>query len=407
MQKLKDADVRSAKPRDRKYKLTDGGGLVLVVLPSGRKSWVYRYRAQDGRHREVVLGTYPATSLKDARNAAEEQRRLTEAGTDVVLEQQRAEVRASIVANDSFAALARAWMANEKSGWSASHSERVENRLEIDVIPVIGSMRADDIKAIDIARAIAGIKDRNALNTAKRVISIIRQVLNYGAAIGLVTDVPGEGLVRTVKAPRTQHLRALTQPDDLAAFLQDLAAWPHKTLGVPLVRIIAHTAQRAGEVRSMRWADIDWEERVWFNPVTKTGITLAIPLTDPVMDILHDQRTINGGRECVFFSPLARGPVSSAAPMDMIDSIGWRDRTTAHGFRATFRTLVVERLKFGRDLAEAQLSHTSKEVHGRAYDRTLLLDERREMMSAWSQWLLDLQSGASNVVPMMMSEGRG
>ncbi len=399
MTKLTDKQIKAAKPGDKKIKLADGGGLTLIVYPKGGKTWVWRYRV-DGKQREMTLGSYPSVGLKDARQRVEAQRNLLDTNITPDVAEMRAGVQArSGLTDTTFAGVARAWLAEERPHWAEKTYVRARNRIEKDAIPLLGTVVVEDITAVDIKAVALKIADRGSHETARRVIRILRQVLGYAEAEGLISIVPGANVIDRFKPQPKKHHPAIVEPERLALFLQALDAWPHHTLGKPLVQIIAHTGQRAGEVRKMRWADINMGERVWNNPVTKTGITLAIPLTDAVIKILNEMYKLNGHREYVFASE--NGPVSEPATMNMIRRIGFDGETDAHGLRATLRTLVTEHLGFDEKLAEAQLSHASKEQHGRAYDRTSFLAQRHVMMEAYSQFLVQLQEGGAIVVPLI------
>ncbi|MBO9410826.1 MULTISPECIES: integrase arm-type DNA-binding domain-containing protein [unclassified Ruegeria] len=384
---------------DKKIKLADGGGLALIVHPKGSKTWVWRYRV-NGKQREMTLGSYPSVGLKDARQRVKTQRNLLDTNIAPDVAEMRAEVQArSGLTVTTFAGVARAWLAEERLHWGEKTYVRASNRIEKDAIPLLGTVEVADITAVDIKAVALKIADRGSHETARRVIRILRQVLGYAEAEGLISTVPGANVIDRFKPKPKKHHPAIVEPERLSMFLQALDAWPHPTLGKPLVQIVAHTGQRVGEVRKMRWADINMGVRVWNNVVTKTGITIAIPLTNPVIDILSEMSKLNGHREYVFASD--NGPVSAPAAMDMIRKIRFEKETNGHGLRATFRTLVVERLGFDKEHAEAQLSHASKEQHGRAYDRTIFLGKRRVMMEAYSQFLVQLQASRANVVPMI------
>ena len=399
MTKLTDAKIKAARPREKKFRLADGAGLALTVHPGGNKTWVWRYRVGKTA-KEMTLGKYPATSLKDARQRVEGQRRLLENNITPEVAQMRADVQERAgVTDTTFASVARAWLDHERPHWAEKTYTRARNRIEKDAIPLLGAVEVSNITATDIKAVAHKISDRGSHETARRVIRILRQVLMFAEGEGLVTSVPGAGVIKFFRAKPKKHHPAIVEPERLAEFLQALDAWPHQTLGKPLLQIIAHTGQRAGEVRKMRWADLDMGERVWDNVVIKTGITIAVPLTEPVLDILNEMYKLNGHREYVFASE--NGPVSEPATMNMIRRIGFDGETDAHGLRATLRTLVTEHLGFDEKLAEAQLSHASKEQHGRAYDRTSYLAQRRVMMEAYSQFLVQLQEGRANVVPMI------
>lgn len=409
MKKLTDAKVRNAKSGPKKIKLSDGNGLTLVVLPTATKSWQLRYRV-GGKAKEVALGTYPATSLAEAREKADAKRGILEQGKDPAIEKRRVETQARITSGNAFRAVAQAFMAKREKNWVAPHAERFRNRMMIDAFPVLGDMPVDQIEALDIVAVAQRKLDRadaqnSRIYSAKRTMNMIGEILAFSVVMGLRSSiVDTKALGRVLEdTPAPIHRRAITKADDFALFVQALYSTSLTSMAIPVIRMALHTGQRSGEIRNMRWDDIDWAERVWSNRVTKVGTILAVPLTEPVLEILHQMRIINGNREHVFAGDRGK-PISDVLPMHIMAKLGWANRQTLHGLRASFRTLVVEVLKHDPIHAEAQLSHASKEKHGRAYDRAIYLDERRVMMASWSSWVEDLRTADGNVVVL---GGRG
>lgn len=409
MTKLTDAKVRNAKPAAKKFKLADGHGLTLVVLPTGTKSWQLRYRV-GGKAKEAALGSYPATSIADARKKAAGKRGDLEQGKDPSLEKRRAATQAKLVSGETFLDVAEAYMAKRWKDWSLAHAERFRFRMQIDVFPLIGDQPINQIEALDIVTVAQKVLARadvhnSRIYSAKKVMGFIGEILAYGVTLGLRKDLINTGALAKAldKTPAPIHRLAITSADEFSLFVRDLYATDLTSMAIPILKMALHTGQRSGEIRNMRWDDIDWAEKVWNNPVTKIGSILSVPLTEPVLDLLHSMRVINGNREHVFAGD--RGvPISDVLPMQIVRKLGWADRQTMHGLRASFRTMVVSVLKCDKVHAEAQLSHASKEKHGRAYDRAVYLDERREMMADWSGWIEGLRVADGNVVAL---GGRG
>jgi hypothetical protein len=215
-------EIEKAKPRPAQYRLTDGGGLVLNVLPTGRKVWRYRY-LRDGKDAVVTLGNYPEITLLDAREKALTLRKGRQDGVDPVVARKRQIERTRTVKGETFAEVAEALMQRESGHWSEGHFSRFRNRMVRDVIPVIGDLRARDIAPADVTRSVAGIESRGAQNTAIRTVGMIGQVLQYAVARGLadqdVTLHMRRGLDR---APRPVHRAAVLDRADLGQMLSDL-----------------------------------------------------------------------------------------------------------------------------------------------------------------------------------------
>lgn len=386
------SQIKTAKPSGtgKPYRLTDGGGLVLNVLPTGKKTWRFRYQ-RNGKDAVVTLGHYPALTLLDARAKALGLKRDTVDASLVVV---RETERTRTVAGDTFEALAVAFMKRERDHWAKAHHYRFENRMTRDVFPVLGQMQPRDVQPVDMTRAIAAIEARGAQDTALRVVGMIGQVLRYGVAKGLCDrDVTGDLKGSLDRAPATVHRAAVIDRTDLGRMLVDLWDWPGESYGKPVLQLCAYLFQRPGEIRAMKWADVDLDRGLWSYTVSKVGLDHAVPLPGQAVAILRTLWAETGRFDHVFYSVGAKdGFVSAAIPTKILGLIGWRDRHTAHGFRATARTVIAEDLGIRPMLIEQQLSHTVSEAHGRAYNRTLYLDERTDMLVAYADLLDGLRS---------------
>lgn len=379
------SQIKTAKPRDKRYRLTDGGGLVLTVEPSGRKIWRFRYQ-RAGKDAVVTLGDYPTLTLLDARQAALDLKR---AGTDPKTARAREVEQAKMGGDGSFEALAQAYMEREKPHWAAGHYERFNNRMTKDVFPVIGSMAPRDILPVDVTRAIAGIEARGSQNSALRVVRMIGQVLRYCVAKGFAdrdvsADLKG-GLDRPAPA---RHMAAVTDPIELGRMLTDIWGWSGDTYGKALLQLGAYLFPRPGELVSMRWADVDLDRALWTYRVGKVGVDQSVPLPRQAVEILRDLNKLTGNYPHVFYSRDAKaGHTTTQIAVKLLGKIGWHGRHTPHGFRATARTRIAEDLDFEPRLIEQQLSHSVPEVHGRAYNRTQFIDERKHMLQAYADLL--------------------
>jgi integrase len=380
--------IKTAKPRDKRYRLTDGGGLVLDVSPSGRKVWRLRYQ-RAGKDAVASLGDYPTLTLLDARDRALSLKRSQQAGHDPSLELKREAERNRAVSGDTFEALAVAFMAREKPHWAKAHHYRFENRMKLDVFPVLGAMNPRDIQAVDVSRAIAGIEGRGAQNTAVRVVGMVGQVLRYGVAKGLVDrDVTADLRGGLDRPARTVHRPAVLDRAELGQMLSEIWDWPGDSYAKPQLQLGAYLFQRPGEIRAMRWADVDLDRGLWTFTVTKVDVAHAVPLCPQAVAILRELHRVTGRYDRVFYSRGSGDGFASALLVSkLLEKLGYKGRHTAHGFRAVARTLIAEDLKIAPPLIEQQLSHGTQEALGRAYNRTLFLSERTDMMHRYAAHL--------------------
>jgi integrase len=375
---LSDSKIRAVRPREKRFKMTDGGGLVLEISPTGRKVWRYRLQT-GGTDRTLTLGTYPGVTLVQARLAV---LNMKEQGGNLAV----AEARAEAARDTTFKAVAEALIERERPRWAASHLQRFENRMRFDVYPIIGDMDPRQIRAVDVIRAIKGIEERGSQNTAVRTVGMIGQVLRYGVAKGKVDrDVTADLRGGLDRPPPQQHMAAVTNRKELGQMLRDIWASAEDSYGKPALQLAAYLFQRPGEIVGMRWANVDLDAALWTYQVSKVGLAHAVPLPQQAVDILRGIGTV--GRDFVFPSNSKTGHVTTANGIKFLKKLGWKDRQTVHGFRAVARTLIAEDLKVEPRLIEQQLSHGVAEAHGRAYNRTLFLDERRDMMQRYADHL--------------------
>jgi integrase len=404
---LTHTQVRAAKPGAKIKRLSDGGGLVLTVKTTGSKIWHLRYR-YGCKASMVSLGPYPEVSLAEAREKAAELRAAARKGADIgaVLREERMgeeermaeeEAAKAKAAANTFATVAEAWVRQNELRWVAGHTKRIRNRIELDVNPTIGTVPVSEITAPMVLATLQGIENRGAIDTAKRVKGIVGSVMGYATAIGLAQGDPTALLSKAMKAsPPTQHRAAIIDPVRLSEFLNDLEDWPGETFGRPLLQLILLTFQRPGEVRNMRWSEIDWERAVWEFHVSKVAVDHVVPLSRQALALLREVEEVTGGREFVFQSRGGK-PVSDVIATQFLTKLGWKGRATAHGFRATARTMLAERLRFDPRVIELQLSHAVPEVHAKAYNRAVYIDDRIRMMQEWADYLDRLRDGGEVV----------
>lgn len=385
---LTKSQIQAAKPGDR---LNAGKGLLLVAGVDS-KSWRLRFK-RDGKDAIVTLGQWPDLSLAEAEAEAASLRLGRKKGVDPAAALGRK--AAATGGAGSFQDVAERYMQREAAVWSVGHAERFGNRMRKDAFAVFGSMPIGEVTARDVMRLHARIAGRDALDTANRVVGMVGQVLRFAVARGLRdSDCTAHLKGGLDHAPRPVHRAALTDPDALGQLLADLSEWDGDTIARPLLQLTGYLFQRPGEVRAMRWADLDLERGLWSYRVTKVGIDHIVPLPVQAVAILRELQAGSGKSPFVFASRSDTGYVSAQLAPKLLEKLGYRESHTAHGFRASARTLLVEALGYDSELVERQLSHVVRAVHGRAYDRTLFLRERTAMMQSYADYLDSLRDKA-------------
>lgn len=406
IKQLSDAKVRSAKPQESEYKLFDGGGLYLLVTPSGGKSWYLKYRFED-KEKKLSIGPYPEISLEDARVKKAEAKRHIVNGIDPGVVR-KAQKQAKTEEKESFETVAREWHMKFASTWTPGHANTIMSRLERDLFPWIGSKPIVEIKAPELLTVLRRVESRGALETAHRIRTIAGQVFRYAVATGRAERDPSGDLKGALPQPGEKHHAAITDPKEVGPLLRAIDDYRGHFVVKCALKLAPLFFVRPGELRNAEWSEIDLEERVWNIPAHKMKTRQAhiVPLCDQAVQILKELKQFTGASRYVF--PSGRSftrPMSDMAILAALRRMEYdRDTMTGHGFRAMARTILDEVLHVRPEYIEHQLAHSVRDPLGRAYNRTTFLPERREMMQLWADYLDGLKKGAQ-VLPFMKREG--
>jgi integrase len=413
---LTDRQIKTAAPAEKPYKLYDSKGLFLHVQRNGSKYWRLKYRYLK-KEKLLAIGVYPDVSLKEARAKVDEARKQLADGFDPSGEKQLGKLKRFEADQNSFEFIARALFERKKmpvgatgrikGRWGGSHYAKQLSRLENELLPWIGKRPINEIKSTELLAVLRKIEQRGVIETAHRVKSVASEVFRYGVHEGLCERDISLDLIGALQTPEVKHMASLTTPEEVGPLLNVLDSYT----GTPQVRaalkIAPLTFVRPKELRHARWADIDWEAKVWCLPSDDTKMKeqdLLVPLSTQVIAILRDLEPYTGNREYVF--PGARNlnkPMSDNAVLSAMRRLDIaKDEFCGHGFRAMARTMIDERLGVRTDFIEAQLGHAVKDANGRAYNRTKYLDDRADMMQKWADYLDVLKAKARgvNVTPI-------
>lgn len=409
---LTDTAIRRAIPGDKPRKLTDGLGMYLEVAPSGGKWWRLKYRVA-GVEKRLSLGTYPETSLKSAREKRDEARALIAQGIDPsdLRKASKAQAQADaaqaqraaegLPQQDSFEQIAREWYETRKDDWSPSYGEKIMRRLEADVFPWLGDKPINTLTPPMVLAVLRRVEKRGVVETAHRALENCSQVFRYAVATGRVESDPARDLKDALRRPMVKHFAAITSPERLGTLLRAI----HSYNGTPVVnaalRLLPLLLLRPGELRQGEWAEIDLAGSTWAVPAARMkrqkvgklyGKPHLVPLARQAVAILEELQPITGRGAMVFRGERSHErPMSDAAINAALRALGFSaDEVTGHGFRATARTMLVERLGVAESVVEAQLAHAVRDNLGRAYNRTEFVAERVDMMQRWADYLDEL-----------------
>lgn len=408
--KLTNTACANAKTKETAYKLTDGQGMYLEIRPNGSKYWRMAYRIH-GKQKLLAIGVYPETSLKDARDARAAARKLLKDGIDPSKNKRHEKRKATINANNTFEAVAREWHDNQKSRWSENHTQNVLHRLETDVFPYIGSDSIADLEALHLLDMLRKIEKRGALDIAGRTRQLCGQVFRYGIQTGRCKHDPSRDLQGALKTRKTEHFAAIETkeiPELLTALERNDARLYARTRRA--IKLSLLTFVRPGELRKATWDEIDFQAKRWLIPAERMKMRRdhIVPLSRQAIEILKEQKeeTNHLSTNLVFPSQIRpKDPMSDGTVRIALQKLGFKDRMTAHGFRALARTAIREKLDYEPDVIECQLAHKAAGPLGEAYNRAQFLQQRTVMMQEWSDYL-DTVAAKSQVITPNFKAGR-
>ncbi|MCC4277039.1 tyrosine-type recombinase/integrase [Pseudomonas aeruginosa] len=399
---LSDTQCRTAKPRDKDYKLFDGRGLYLLVKPTGVKSWRFKYTKPDGRAGLTAFGSYPALSLKAARECHAQALALLARGLDPV-EQARQARNPDAGHAIAFETVARAWHAT-MTKWSQGHARRVLSEMESDLFPVIGKRRIVDVKTRDLLIPLQAVEKRGALDTAARLRQRCTCIMRYAVQTGLIDYNPAHDLAGALTTRKAKHRPALPL-ERLPELLARIDSYRGRALTGLAVRLALAVFIRSSELRFARWEEIDLSRAMWTIPGerqpiegvkfshrgAKMGTPHLVPLSRQAVDILECVRALSDRFDLVFpgdhyqFKPMSENTVNSALRRMGYNTQG---EVCGHGFRAMACSALVESGLWSRDAVERQMSHQERNGVRAAYiHKAEHLDERRLMVQWWADYL--------------------
>ena len=401
---LTDPKIRQAKSKDKAYKIADKNGLYLEVRPNGARYWRHKYRF-DGKEKRISHGVYPEVSLADARAATIEARRLLREGIDPSRFRQTTKETRKREAQNTFMLVAAEWYEKQQATWSKSTATKRLALIEKDLNPWLGGECITKIDTHDLLRTLQRIEDRGAIDTAHNARQVLGQIFRYAKQTRRVKENPAIDLAGALRPKATKHRPAITDPAEFGRLLSTIDRYDGTHIVRCLLKLCPLLFQRPGEMIAMQWAEIDLENAVWHLPADKMkmGIAHDVPLSEQALAVLRDLHPLTGHRQHVF--PGARSPrehVSAATINNALKKMGYDTRAqhTAHGFRASARTLLDEQLGYKLEWIEQQLAHQVRDSLGRAYNRTKHLPQRAEMMQAWADYLdnLKVEANTPNIV---------
>ncbi|MGH8434536.1 MAG: tyrosine-type recombinase/integrase [Pseudomonas sp.] len=394
---LTDSAIKTAKPKEKPYKLSDAHGLYLMVTPTGSRLWRLKYRF-GGKEKGLAFGAYPIVTLAQARDRRDEARKLLVDGIDPGAERQAAK-QAQKVDGVTFETLAREWYTYNAPRWAESTAYKAKLYLENDLIPGIGARPIAAITRPELVELVRKVEARGTLNAAGKIRQWLHQIFRYGLARGVVDSNPATDLdVVAAPAKAARHHPHVTFAE-LSELLGKCEAASINALTRRAIRLLVLTAVRPGELRAAPWTEFDLDAATWTIPKErmKARRPHVVPLPCQAVAILRQLQEITGGYPLVFAGqqnperPMSENTINKALRL-----MGYEGRQTGHGFRHLLSTELNGR-GYNKDWIERQLAHGDADEIRDTYNHATYLEQRRDMMQAWADSIDALCSGA-NVV---------
>ncbi|OTA18168.1 integrase [Xenorhabdus beddingii] len=420
--KLNARQVETAKPKDKKYRLADGGGLYLEITPSGGKYWRLKYRRpRDRKEDRLAFGVWPRVTLAEARAKREEAKKALADGIDPKDIQKGAHLEA--VGAFTFEHIAREWHDKQKN-WSADHRARVLRNLDMYIFPHIGKLDIRKLKTSQLLAPVKAVDDAGKNDVAKRLQQRITAIMRYAVQSDIIDSNPAADMFGALSTTKVTHHPALL-PAQFPEFLERIKSFKGRNITRIAIELGLLTYVRASELRFARWEEFDLERAIWEIPGQRESIDGVkfshrgmkmktphiVPLSRQVIALLEELKEFSGDNERLF--PGDRDPskvMSENTVNKALRNMGY-DTTKEvchHGFRTMARGAMGESGLWSDDVIERQLSHTERKKVKAAYLHTShYLDERRLMVQWWADYLDATRTGFVSPYDFAQSSGRG
>ena len=408
--KLTNTAIKNAKtkPDGKPNKLADGGGLYLLINQSG-KYWRHDYR-HAGKRKTLAYGVYPDISLADVRELHQKSREWLAEGFDPKAERDRAKLAVIKHHANTFESISEQWRAYASPDWSESHTKSVNRILKKDVLPWMGSRPINELEPPEVLEVLRRMEKRVGDSTRKAK-QIIGQIFQHGVQSGHCQRDPTADLKGAIKKKPVKHYPAITDPVKFGELLRAIDRSGGEYVTVQALKFASMVMVRPQNIRFMEWSEVNMDNGLWSIPASKIKLkqTLknanrpedgqVVPLPRQALDILRDLHPLTGQSNYVFYTSRSKSGVMSENRINnALDRMGFGDVMKAHGFRSTASTLLNE-MGYRPDVIEAALFHKESNQVRAAYNRAQYLEERREMLQAWADYLDGLRDGAQ-VIPI-------
>ncbi|QDF75985.1 MULTISPECIES: integrase domain-containing protein [Shewanella] len=396
---LSATQVANAKPKDKEYNLSDGRGLSLRVKTSGSRFWLLNYtRPITKKRANLGLGTYPDVSLAEARKRREAARELLAQGIDPQHHQQQQKEAINIDAKNTLRSVTDSWFEIKKQKVSENHGQKLYRRLEMYLFPALGDTPIRLLTAPQVIQVLKPAEAKGNVETCKRVISWLNEVMTFAVNTGLIHSNPLIGIAAAFGIPEKRQMPTL-KPAELPELMEALSYASIKLTTRCLIEFQLHTMTRPAEAAEAKWQEISLDKALWVIPAKRMKMKRehVIPLTPQVIALLKRMQPISGHLEYMF--PADRNPknhTNTQTANMALKRMGFKGRLVAHGLRALASTTLNEQ-GFDAELIEVSLAHVDKNTVRAAYNRADYIERRRELMCWWSEHIEEAAKGNLSV----------
>jgi len=385
---LTNNEILKAKPQEKDFTLHDGDGLFLLIKTSGKKLWRFRYqRPRSSSRTNLSLGSYPALTLAAARQMRDQYLSLLAQGVDPQKQQEEVSEQRQIELDSIFSVVAERWFQLKSKSVTEDYAKDIWRSLDKDIFPTIGEISVQALKARTIVEALEPIKARGALETVRRLVQRINEIMIYAVNTGLIDANPASGVGMAFEKPKKQNMPTL-RPEELPKLMRSLVMSNLSVSTHCLIKWQLLTLARPSEASGARWVEIDLDAKLWTIPAEpmKAKREHIVPLSPQALDILEVMKPVSAHREHVFPSRNdPNQPMNSQTANAALKRIGYGGKLVAHGLRAIASTALNEH-GFNADVIETALAHTDKNEIRRAYNRSTYLEHRVDMMKWWGSF---------------------
>lgn len=394
--KLTEVAAKKAKPREKSYKISDGGGMYLEVMPNGSKYWRMKYRF-GGKEKRLAFGVYPLISLAAAREKVRHAKLELLEGNDPGEIKKQEKLKKLVASTNTFSAIADEFIKKrEIEGAARVTLEKLKWIVDQKLSPFIGKTPVSEITSAKLLVPLRQIESDGLYETANRAKRVAGQIMRYAVGLGLAERDPSHDLKDALVVAKANHRAAITDPKELRKILISIDNYSGTPEICAALKLTPMLFQRPGEIRQMEWTEINWDDAYWEIPAEKMKMRFAhiVPLPKQALEILKNLKPITGHYRYVMPSAKKDGrPMSENGVRTALRTLGYsNEQVTPHGFRATARTILDEVIGIRVDFIEQQLAHAVKDTNGRAYNRTKHLPERKKMMQSWADYLDKLKT---------------